>query len=279
MKFGDGTVVELAARRWSRLWTPQVILCGALLSVLVSVATVDVFGHYLEQRHQWSIDTGQVLGHVAGFAFFLLTGGIVAGAVLSAFRRGDTRGLLITVFVSYFSLILVFASVYYEAAFFGDFQDAVFKYNSYRYDGINHIPGPFYESRRSFFGIEPRFWSGVDWPVRAGLFPNGLPPGAYQVPTAEMRRIAAENPPENVIQFVPEARLAIFADCLHFSVITMTTVGYGDITPRSLAARLAADVEAVSNTLLLIFGVGIILGTRKSGIAGPPPSPPLPPDS
>jgi len=278
VKFGEGYAIVNVADRWSRFLTPQVILGGAILSVIVSVLTVNFFGRYLSGLNR-SPHAEQALGHFAAFGFLLLTGVVVGGAVLTAFRRGDTKGLLITVFVSYFSLMLLFASVYYEAAFFGDFQDAVFKYDSYRYDAVHNIAGPRYLSRRAFFGIEPRFWSGVDWPVHTGRFPNGLPPGAYRIGVAEMRQIAASRSEQDVVQFVPEARLEIFADCLHLSVITMTTVGYGDITPRSLPARLGTDIEAISNTLLLIFGVGIILGSRRQlapatqGTGGPAGTP------
>jgi hypothetical protein len=78
-----------------------------------------------------------------------------------------------------------------------------------------------------------------------------------------MRYIARTYSEADVVQFLPEAGPAIFGDCLHLSVITMTTVGYGDITPRSLPARVATDVEAVCNTLLLIFGLGMIFGNIR----------------
>lgn len=73
-------------------------------------------------------------------------------------------------------------------------------------------------------------------------------------------RATALRPLNAVVRFIPEASLSIFGDCLHLSVTTMTTVGYGDIVPRSLGARFATDSEAVCNTLLLIFGLGIIFG-------------------
>ncbi len=264
MRLRDNPAVIAAASTWSRLWTPPVIALGAVLSVVISVLTVDVFGRYLVSHKTTPPAVQAFLGHAASVFFLLLTTVVVFGAILSAFRRGDTRALLTTVFVSYFSLMLVFTSVYYAAAFQGDLEDAIFKYENYRHDGLNNIAGPVYESRRAFYGIEPRFWSGVDWPVRAGTFPNGLPPGAYRVDPSEMRRVAATYGMPAVIQFVPEARLEIFADCLYLSVITMTTTGYGDITPRSLSARIAAAVEAVCNTVLLIFGVGIILGSKRA---------------
>ena len=201
------------------------------MSALVSVLMVDFFGRYLMRTEHGPTHAQAIVSHVAAFGFLILTAGVVTGSIFSAFRRGDTRALLITVFVSYFSLMLVFASVFYEAAFFGDFQDAVFKYQSYRHDVLNNEPSPRYESRRAFYGIEPRFWSGGRLAGARGDVSGRVPPGAYQIDPSEMRRIAARHTIQEVIQYLPEARLGVFADCAHLSVITMTTVGYGDITP------------------------------------------------
>jgi hypothetical protein len=55
-------------------------------------------------------------------------------------------------------------------------------------------------------------------------------------------------------------------DLLYFSVITMTTVGYGDITPASEAARAVAVVEALTGQLYLVSVVaGVVGGWRAPG--------------
>jgi hypothetical protein len=59
------------------------------------------------------------------------------------------------------------------------------------------------------------------------------------------------------------------SDLLYFSVITMTTVGYGDLTPASLAARAIAVVEAITGQLYLVSVVAIVVaGWRRSPQAG-----------
>jgi voltage-gated potassium channel len=70
-----------------------------------------------------------------------------------------------------------------------------------------------------------------------------------------------------------------FVESLYFSVITMATVGYGDITPLSDLARLVAAVQVVVGILLLLFGFSEILSytrdrRRRSHHRheGPPPT-------
>lgn len=45
-----------------------------------------------------------------------------------------------------------------------------------------------------------------------------------------------------------------FSDALHFSVVTLTTVGYGDINPIDDGIRLLASIQMLLAQLLLLFG-------------------------
>ncbi|MBY4867026.1 ion channel [Burkholderia anthina] len=49
----------------------------------------------------------------------------------------------------------------------------------------------------------------------------------------------------------------------YFSVMTATTVGYGDITPIALDARLLAASQSLSSTLFAIVGLAILYTKRK----------------
>ncbi len=65
-----------------------------------------------------------------------------------------------------------------------------------------------------------------------------------------MDRLAAEP-----IFLIEGARGAIsFSDSLYFSLITMSTVGYGDITPAGEAVRVVAAIEVLPGILLFLFG-------------------------
>jgi len=54
-----------------------------------------------------------------------------------------------------------------------------------------------------------------------------------------------------------------FAEGLYFSVTTLSTVGYGDITPATGLARVLVGVEIVLGVLLLIFGVNEIVNYSR----------------
>jgi voltage-gated potassium channel len=49
-----------------------------------------------------------------------------------------------------------------------------------------------------------------------------------------------------------------FSEAIHFSIVTISTVGYGDIVPASNLARVLASIEVICGVLLL-FGVSEIL--------------------
>ncbi len=60
-----------------------------------------------------------------------------------------------------------------------------------------------------------------------------------------------------------EARAITFQESLYFSVITLSTVGYGDIVPASSALRALAAVQIVLGVLFLLFGFSEIMSYTK----------------
>ena len=59
-----------------------------------------------------------------------------------------------------------------------------------------------------------------------------------------------------------------FSDALHFSIVTLSTVGYGDIQPADDGIRLLAAIQMIMGQLLLLFGFAEIMrshgGTRQA---------------
>lgn len=54
-----------------------------------------------------------------------------------------------------------------------------------------------------------------------------------------------------------------YSDSLHFSVATISTVGYGDIRPSDDGARVLASMQVLAGQLLLLFGFAEIMRARR----------------
>jgi voltage-gated potassium channel len=50
-----------------------------------------------------------------------------------------------------------------------------------------------------------------------------------------------------------------FSESIYFSIVTISTVGYGDIVPHTSVARVLVSLEVICGFLLLIFGVSELL--------------------
>lgn len=59
----------------------------------------------------------------------------------------------------------------------------------------------------------------------------------------------------------------IFPVLVYFSLVTISTVGFGDISPLSLQARYAAVAEAITGQFYLAVLVARMVGTYMSRIA------------
>jgi voltage-gated potassium channel len=74
---------------------------------------------------------------------------------------------------------------------------------------------------------------------------------------------------EPMFAFAGTRRSMSFPEALYFSVVTLSTIGYGDVVPIAPAARLLAAIQSVAGLLLLLFGFAEILrvghehGTRE----------------
>src|SRR5262249_12972791 len=55
------------------------------------------------------------------------------------------------------------------------------------------------------------------------------------------------------------SRALSLSEAMHFSIVTISTVGYGDIVPASNIARVLASIEVICGVLLLLFGVSELL--------------------
>jgi voltage-gated potassium channel len=55
-------------------------------------------------------------------------------------------------------------------------------------------------------------------------------------------------------------------DALYFTVTVLSTVGFGDITPKSEFARLVVTVQMIANLILIGLGLRTLLGAAQLGL-------------
>jgi voltage-gated potassium channel len=60
-----------------------------------------------------------------------------------------------------------------------------------------------------------------------------------------------------------ESRDIFFSEALYVSIVTLSTVGFGDIVPRTPAVRMLVATEIFVGILLLLFGVQAVLSASK----------------
>ena len=51
---------------------------------------------------------------------------------------------------------------------------------------------------------------------------------------------------------------------LYFSIITITTLGYGDITPLSIIAKIASSLEVILGITYAVFGVATLFSNKEN---------------
>lgn len=85
--------------------------------------------------------------------------------------------------------------------------------------------------------------AGILWTILYGLL-EALQPGSFALDEAHTGRLGA--------------------DLHYFSFATMTTVGYGDIVPRSFGAKSAAMLQAVFGQLFLVVLLGRLAGLQRA---------------
>lgn len=196
-------------------------------------------------------------------ASYILPAAVVALALYRSFQKGSSRSSRFRlILASYLCMIAVFTGAYFSMASAGDYEYAWFHYFYYKSGGEDLSIGrierlnPMPPHPRAFVGVEERLWGTVD-----DYLPVGI---TRDVENLEIRRARAALtfPYEEVVRFRSSAMLGVTSDCLHLSVITITTVGYGNVAPSRWYAKMATNIEALTGTVLFVVALGMFFSDQ-----------------
>ncbi len=178
--------------------------------------------------------------------------------------RGDNKlRALLNLILAYPTLIVCFASLYYLIAWEADLTDAE-KQNEY-YVNLHDNESKWKQiaptvprtiSYRAFKGFEYKLWTGIEELSR----PAGYPADAPVPVDLILKNVAwVRGLPSFARTFNgPRAWGEVHLDCLHYSLVTMSTVGYGDISPQSRLAKVATGVQILCSQTLFLFALGFV---------------------
>lgn len=254
------------------LRTVSLMAMGTVLSLVMSILSV-LLNQKLAEDNPWAI-----IGYGAILcAAYFIAAWVIVKALRSAFRLNvaSPRGLLVTVAFAYALVVLLFGGIYYSMVCLGDYLDAQHSYDYYTTqvgqngDEIDtSIVIPRMESRRAFNGIEMKAWMGVE-----DHLPKELAAISYNswkdslITLVDSSSSAVCVRPSNSVQRLILGCLysGMFWDCTYFSMITMATLGYGDVSPRTWYAKFAVVIQVFSSVALVVFALGMTLAgwTKK----------------
>lgn len=246
----------------------SLIIALSLLSLLFSVGSSEVCFAFWSTSRWLSLPTWIVALLILSWLIALIIplglAVLLSGMSITPLRANPNLSIR-RIFICYFSVVVTFAGIYYSMACKGDYDDTVTKINYYQWTaktGIKDVRLNDYS--RAFRGIGHRRWLGLE-DTALRYKSNFLKPAQVEpVPVKDLERAAMEqSKPE--VRGDAKAGFLLFGDCLYFSCVTISTVGYGDISPQHWYVRLAACTEAFLGIFIVGLGVGTYLSHHVSG--------------
>ena len=239
---------------------------ATLFSVALSICSFELI---LRNTHLIRGSSSILIALVVAFATVSMPFCIALYAARAAFRRRAAMEGLLVIFTGYMAVLISFAGIYYSFNVISDYHEAQdfagFYIQASRHldNGLQKRVPQRVRDQKAFAGMRYSTWSGLAEEARPPFLHPSATVNADQLLAAA--RVYGPWPHGNETKtFTPKfkenERLPSLLQCLHFSVVTMATVGYGDVHPNQWYSQLAVDMQILIGQILVVFALGCVLG-------------------
>jgi len=251
-----------------RIVTLAASTLGVMLLTIGSGTTLSIWMYVPADLHNqgFIISVGLSL---LGVLVILACASIV-GCILAPFDHTvEWRGRAWLVIVGYVVMILSYSGVYFFVAGLSDYDQAfsanmhfqsVPEYRGLRWDNMSRED---LITHMAEHVANKRAFNGMGRPLYLAIHEE--PSGRYGERTGlsgtDIIKLAAARDAER-----PRVDLGVawglWWDCLHYSIVTAATVGYGDIIPISRLGKLVSDSQILASAAILVFGFAFVMSER-----------------
>ncbi|MEB3157572.1 MAG: potassium channel family protein [Cyanobacteriota bacterium] len=241
---------------------------ATLISAALSIFTFEI----ILRNTLYIRDSSTILiSIILAFATVAMPFGIALYAARAAFRRRAAMEGLLVIFSGYMAVLISFAGVYYSFNVISDYHEARDIADFYVHAATHLDNGSLQKlpqrvrDEKAFSGMRHSTWTSLADEARPAFWhpsaqvSEGLMLQAARRHGPWQEGSSKDNTPFQPA-FRPEERLPSLLQCLHFSVVTMATVGYGDVNPHKWYSQVAVDMQILIGQILVVFALGCVLG-------------------
>jgi hypothetical protein len=250
--------------------TAKTIVRLALATLCSTALSISSFELILRNTHLIRGSTSILVALAVALASVSMPFGIAIHAARASFRRRAAKEGLLVIFTGYMAVLISFAGIYYSFAVISNYHEAHSFADFYIHSAklldqgtLKRLPVRG-RDEKAFSGMRYSTWSGLADVARPSFWHPSATVSDDLLLSAARRYVPKTPGVDSSRTFQPRfqagKRLPTFLQCLHFSVVTMATVGYGDMNPDKWYSQLAVDIQILIGQILIVFGLGCVLG-------------------
>lgn len=241
---------------------------ATLFSATLSVCTFEII---LRNTSYIRSSSAILISIALAFATVSMPFAIALYAARAAFRRRAALEGLLVIFTGYMAVLISFAGVYYSFSVVSDYHEARDVADFYVHAATHLDRGLLQQvpervnDQKAFAGMRHSTWTSLADEARPAFWhPSAKVSEGLLLEAARRYGPWRQGASKDELGFRPrfreEERLPSLLQCLHFSVVTMATVGYGDVNPHKWYSQFAVDMQIIIGQILVVFALGCVLG-------------------